>query len=233
MDQEHMQQNDGICIMKERSVFSDLRKRKTVGENNDENAKKEEGLGNDDGKHCGVEMNTEAVEEVLNEGDYISCNHCGEKRKTKDELKEHIYSKHLSLIVCDQGGADEGEDRVKKCRANQKEHLKAHMLKHSGEKPYKCNLCEFESSQKGILKTHMLKHTGEKPHKCNIWDTQPGARSDLAQYPPSFVFLGDALAGIEWRFEGKGWGCPLRFLKCPWVPWHPKRLSTSALDVDK
>ncbi|KAG8229532.1 hypothetical protein J437_LFUL009005 [Ladona fulva] len=53
-------------------------------------------------KECGVEIKREAVEEVVH----------GEKRKLKDELREHIYSKHLSFFVGDHGEAD--EDRVER-----------------------------------------------------------------------------------------------------------------------
>ena len=41
-------------------------------------------------------------------------------------------------------------------------HLARHLKKHSGEKPHKCNQCDFASSQTGDLRKHLKRHSGEK-----------------------------------------------------------------------
>ena len=41
---------------------------------------------------------------------------------------------------------------------------------HSGEKPYKCNNCDYASAWAGDLKKHLKTHSGEKPYKCNHCD---------------------------------------------------------------
>ena len=38
---------------------------------------------------------------------------------------------------------------------------------HSGEKPNKCNQCDYASSQADNLRSHLKKHIEEKSNKCN------------------------------------------------------------------
>ena len=44
------------------------------------------------------------------------------------------------------------------------------MKTHSGEKPNKCNQCDFASSRAANLKTHLITHSREKTNKCNQCD---------------------------------------------------------------
>ena len=41
-----------------------------------------------------------------------------------------------------------------------------HMRKHTGDKPYKCFLCNEAFSCGSYLLIHLGKHSGEKPYKC-------------------------------------------------------------------
>ena len=43
-----------------------------------------------------------------------------------------------------------------------------HTLTHTGETPYKCDICENSFADRSALKRHRRTHTGEKPYKCNV-----------------------------------------------------------------
>ena len=46
--------------------------------------------------------------------------------------------------------------------------LKTHMKKQSGERPYKCKLCDFSSEWAYSLKMHISNHSGDKPYQCTM-----------------------------------------------------------------
>ena len=45
--------------------------------------------------------------------------------------------------------------------------LRTHLKRHSGERPYKCNQCDYASSHVFSLRTHLKTRSEEKSNECN------------------------------------------------------------------
>lgn len=59
---------------------------------------------------------------------------------------------------------------------------KAHMVKHTGERPHKCPVCDFATNDRSTLKIHMRGHTGETPYACVQCDKAYTSQSALARH---------------------------------------------------
>ena len=46
--------------------------------------------------------------------------------------------------------------------------LVKHKYTHSGDKPYKCDICPKQFTRPARLRDHLRTHTGEKPYNCDV-----------------------------------------------------------------
>jgi len=82
-------------------------------------------------------------------------------------------------------------DRTYKCRMcdkafSQSGHLNIHMRVHMGDKPYKCHMCDKAFSVSGSLNRHMRVHTGDKPYKCSLCNKRFSNSSTLQRHNRSY-----------------------------------------------
>lgn len=54
-----------------------------------------------------------------------------------------------------------------------------HLLRHTGNKPYKCNVCDYKTTQRDRLDSHVRTHTGEKPFACPECDFRSTTKQGL------------------------------------------------------
>ncbi|RVE50373.1 hypothetical protein evm_005039 [Chilo suppressalis] len=130
-----------------------------------------------------IKLNENKIKLKNNTGSVMisNCGHSINKRDSKTGLKQTPYNDS----TCDtriHSGEKSYKCNVCDKRFTQTSHLHSHQRIHTGEKPYKCNVCDKRFTESGDVSKHQRIHTGEKPYKCNVCDKRFTASGDLSKH---------------------------------------------------
>ena len=90
----------------------------------------------------------------------FKCKLCDKSYKQKNTLADHIVSVHEKKrkFKCQVPGCDRA--------FHFKYDLNAHMRRHNGDKPYRCDQCGFRTTTANGLRTHKISHSDARPYTC-------------------------------------------------------------------
>ncbi|KAK7080818.1 hypothetical protein SK128_020995 [Halocaridina rubra] len=110
---------------------------------------------------------------ILTHTEKQKCPVCKKMYPHQWSLHRHMQTTHGAnkMVQCDLCGNLYG-----------KRYLKLHMLTHTGERPFKCDVCDSRFVQRSHLITHMKKHTGERKFSCSTCNKTFSLKSTLVTH---------------------------------------------------
>lgn len=134
---------------------------------------------------AGFSLQSDSDEQTGNQDDWTCKWEDGEDDyNTVDRNSSLESSKTLNTGL---STSDEGTTEQHKCSEcgkifMGKLHLRRHVIRHKGRRPFTCSVCMNSFTQKGHLRKHMRIHTGEKPFTCLACDATFSLKQNLLRH---------------------------------------------------
>ena len=89
-----------------------------------------------------------------------------------------------TCAVCVPGCAGEKPFKCELCDycSYKKSCVKKHSMTHSEDKPYQCQYCDHKARFKPDLEKHERTHTGERPFECEFCEYRAAVKSSVTQH---------------------------------------------------